>query len=244
MPEISSYAPIFMPIKIIHGKQTGPILLVLAGMHGDELNGTEIINRLLKNIALKRLKGTLIMIPVFNVYGHITRSRYLTDGLELDKAFPGKEKGSCLQICSHLHEELLSKADYCIDLRTGAINHINFPQIYADPKVKDNDRLANAFKAPIICHIKHEKNTLGNIASEKNIPYLVYEAGEANRFNEREIKIGIKGILNILNSLDMVSLSKSKSKDPLVMEGYNWIRSPKSGISYSNMKLGQKVEFL
>ncbi|MGD9153735.1 MAG: succinylglutamate desuccinylase/aspartoacylase family protein [Gammaproteobacteria bacterium] len=245
MPEISSYAPIYMPIKVVHGKQTGPTLLVLAAIHGDELNGTEIVNRLLGLSLLKKLTGTLIMIPVFNVYGYITRSRYLTDGLELDKAFPGRATGSHAARLAHLFtSEILSQVDYCIDLRTGAINHSNLPQIYINPEIEQNEQLARAFKAPVICHVKAEKNTLRATASKKNIPYLIYEAGEALRFDERAIKVGLKGITNVLRHLKMLpELNKPKQKTAtsFVVESYNWIRAPKSGTAYSNIKLGQKV---
>jgi predicted deacylase len=245
MPEISSYAPIYMPIKVVHGKQTGPTLLVLAAIHGDELNGTEIVNRLLALSLLKKLKGTLIMIPVFNVYGYITRSRYLTDGLELDKAFPGRASGSHAARLAHIFtSEILTQVDYCIDLRTGAINHSNLPQVYVNPEIHESEQLARAFKAPVICHVKLTKNTLRETASKKNIPYLVYEAGEALRFDERAIKVGLKGIINVLRSIHMLPESakpKNKVITSFVVEHYNWVRAPKSGTAYSSVQLGQKV---
>lgn len=245
MPEISNYAPIYMPIKVIHGKQSGSTLLILAAIHGDELNGTEIVNRLLGLSLLKRLKGTLIMIPVFNVYGYITRSRYLTDGLELDKTFPGHSKGSHAARLAHLFtSEILTQVDYCIDLRTGAINHSNLPQIYINPEIKESEQLAKAFKAPVICHVKPERHTLCETASRKNIPYLVYEAGEALRFDERAIKIGLRGTINILRELQMLPKLKQTIEHaitPFTAERYNWIRAPKSGTAYTDVKLGQKV---
>jgi len=234
-----------MPIKIIHSKQAGPTLLVIAAVHGDELNGTEIVNRLLTLSLLKRLKGTLIMIPVFNVYGYITRSRYLTDGLELDRAFPGQASGSHAARLAHLFTyEILIKADYCIDLRTGAINHSNLPQIYINPEIPQSEQLAKAFRAPIICHVKSERHSLRATASKEKIPYLVYEAGEALRFNERAIKVGLRGILNIMRELHMLPASNKLARKrfvPLIVERYSWIRASKSGITYTNIKLGQKV---
>ena len=124
LPEMFTCAPMYMPIKVVHGKEAGPTVLIIAAMHGNEVNGTEIINQLRKKSELNELKGTLIMIPVMNVYGMTHRSRYMPDGAELDRSFPGSESGSHAARLTHLFTtEVLDKADYCIDLQTGALNH-------------------------------------------------------------------------------------------------------------------------
>lgn len=246
MPEIFNCTPMYMPIKVVHGKQAGPCVLVIAAVHGDELNGMEIVNRLLSLSMMKNLHGTLIAIPVFNVYGFITRSRYLADGLELDRYFPGSETGSHASRLAHLFtKEILSMADYCIDIRTGAINHSNFPKIYIDTTNERTKELAEAFRAPVICNVSAEKNSLRETANFNKIPYMVYEAGEALRFDEHAIKIGVRGVANVLRKLKMLPEAhkqQKKAAKPFFTVQYLWVRASKSGVSYSKTKLGQWVK--
>lgn len=246
MPEIFNCTPMFMPIKVVHGKQSGPCMLVIAAVHGDELNGMEIINRLLSLSMMKNLRGTLLAIPVFNVYGFITRSRYLADGLELDRYFPGSETGSHAARLAHLFtKEIFSMADYCIDIRTGAINHSNLPKLYIDTTHEKIRGLAEAFKAPVICNVSAEKNSLRKTANFNKIPYMVYEAGEALRFDEHAIKVGVRGIANVLRELKMLPEAHKPHKKittPFVTVQYLWVRASKSGVSYSKVKLGQLVK--
>ncbi|WP_258006694.1 succinylglutamate desuccinylase/aspartoacylase family protein [Coxiella burnetii] len=126
-----------MPIKVIRGKEKGPCLLILAAMRGNQLNGTEIINRLLDHTILKRLQGTLIAIPVMNVYGLINRSHYLPGGIELDRNFPGSKTGShAARLADLFTKEILDKADYCIDLQTGLLNHTIYRKFTLTLKMK------------------------------------------------------------------------------------------------------------
>ena len=130
LPELFSCAPMYMPIKVIHGKQAGPCLLVIAAMHGNELNGAEIINRLLQSKGISELKGTLIAVPIMNVYGFINKTRAMPGGATLGTSFPGSPHGSHAARLAHLFcSEIFSLADYCIDLQTGWLNHSNLPQI-------------------------------------------------------------------------------------------------------------------
>ncbi len=245
LPEIFSSTPIYMPIKVRHGKQPGPCILVMAAIHGDEFNGTEIINRLNNLTMLKRLHGTLITIPVFNVYGFITRSRYLIDGSELDRYFPGSEKGSHAARLAHLFTtEILTKANYCIDLRTGSINHSNLPHIYINKNDEEALKLAKTFAPPVISYADYDPGSLRKTATKHDIPYLLYEAGEAMRFNEGSIKVGVRGIVNVMRQLQMLpadSKVKTKKSRSCITEKTEWIRAATSGIAYSKIKLGQQI---
>lgn len=246
LPQLFSCAPLHMPIKVIHGKRSGPCLLVTAAMHGNELNGTEIINRLLKISALKQLRGTLIAIPVLNVYGLINRSRYLPGGLELDRCFPGAKTGTHAARMAHIFtSEIFNKADVCIDLQTGFINYTNLPQIYVNFEDEQAKTLAETFNAPVISNTTCEKGMLRTLAFKKKKPFLLYEAGEAMRFDEHAIKVGVKGILNIMRKLDMLPNSTSKKEAPLksfFTEKNIWVRASTSGISHTKHKLGQHVK--
>ncbi len=246
LPELFSCAPLYMPIKVIHGKQAGPCLLITAAMHGNELNGTEIINRLLSMASVQKLKGTLLAIPVLNVYGLINRSRYLPGGIELDRCFPGSESGTHAARMAHTFtQEIFSKADACIDLQTGFINHTNLPQVYVNFDDKKSRHLATAFNAPVISKIKNEVGALRTLAHKESKPFLLYEAGEAMRFDEHAIKVGLKGVLNVMKSLDMLS-TKPKQKEAQLQSFFAekniWVRASTSGISHTQYALGQSIK--
>lgn len=246
LPELYSCAPLYMPIKVIHGKQSGPCLLITAAMHGNELNGTEIINRLLNMSGLKKLRGTLIAIPVLNVYGLINRSRSLPGGIDLDRCFPGSKTGThAARMANIFTQEIFSKADVCLDLQTGFVNHSNLPHIYTPLKDEQSISLAKVFNAPVISNTPCEKGMLRTLAIKHNKPFLLYEAGEAMRFDEHAIKTGLKGSLNIMRKLSMLPEKSGKKEAPLknfVAEKNIWVRASTSGISYSEHKLGQHIK--
>ena len=246
LPELFSCAPLYMPIKVIHGKQAGPCLLITAAMHGNEINGTEVINQLLNTRVLKRLHGTLIAVPVLNVYGLINRSRDLPGGVDLNRCFPGSENGTHAARVAHLFvREVFSKADICIDLQTGFINYSNLPQIYLNFNDEKAKLLAEAFNAPVISNLVYEKGMLATYAKQKNIPFLMYQAGEAMRFDQGTIKVGVKGILNVMKKLAMLPVKASAK--PVAFKSHFtekniWVRASTSGISHSNLTLGQYVK--
>lgn len=245
LPELFSCAPLYMPIKVIHGKQAGPCLLVTAAMHGNELNGTEIINRLFDTKVLNRLQGTLIAIPVLNVYGLINRSRYLPGGLELDQCFPGSKTGTLAARLAHIFtSEIFDKADVCIDLQTGFINYTNLPQIYVNFEDSRAKALAETFNAPVISNTVCENGMLRTLAFKKKKPFLLFEAGEAMRFDEHAIKVGVKGVLNVMRKLDMfpANVKREPSLKSFFTEKNIWVRAATSGISHSKHKLGQYVK--
>lgn len=246
LPELFSCAPLYMPIKVIHGKEAGPCLLITAAMHGNELNGTEIINRLLEKSSVKRLAGTLIAIPVLNVYGLINRSRYLPGGVDLDRCFPGSKAGTHAARMAHIFtQEIFSKADVCLDLQTGFINYTNLPQIYTSFKDEKSKSLAKIFNAPVISDMPCEKGMFRAMAIKKNKPFLLYEAGEAMRFDEHSIKTGVKGIVNIMRTLSMLP-EKPTNKETMLKSFFAeqniWVRASTSGVSHSTHKLGQFIK--
>jgi len=246
LPELFTCAPVYMPIKVIHGKQSGPTLLVIAAMHGDEVNGTEIINRLLKLPSLKKLKGTLIAVPVLNVYGLLNRSRYLPNGHLLDRYFPGNKTGShASRLCYWFIQEVFKHADVCIDLQTGSRNHSNFPQVYVNFDDQQSLDLAKTFNAPVITNVQTEKGSLRQYANKCKTPLLVYEAGEAMRFDERAIKVGLKGITSIMRSLKMLDTPKLKPKrsfKAIRATQRVWVRASTSGIALAKVALGEQVK--
>lgn len=236
--------PATIPVRVIRGKRSGPTVFISAAIHGDELNGIEIIRRLRNLPALKKLKGTLILVPVVNVYGLSTLSRYLPDRRDLNRSFPGSPKGSlAARIAKIFFNEIVQKCDYGIDLHTGAIHRTNLPQIRTNTKNEETLALAKAFEAPVILHAELRDGSLRAEAQEQGIPILLYEAGEALRFDDTSIKIGVKGIINVLKALEMLPLSaKKRQKNPLVLQKSSWLRASASGMLRTLKGLGDTVK--
>lgn len=238
---------ITMPVHIIHGKEAGNVLLVSAAIHGDEIAGVEIIRRLLKSPSLKRIKGTLVAIPIVNVHGFINMSRYLPDRRDLNRSFPGSKKGSLAGRMANLFmEEIMSKVTHGVDLHTGAIHRTNFPQIRANLDDPTTLSLAEAFGTPALLNSEIREGSLRQAAANIGIPILVYEAGEALRFDEMSIRTGLKGILNIMYQLDMLTPSAKrkprKKIEPFIARSSSWVRAPESGIVRLKVKPGQRVK--
>ncbi|MDT8317521.1 MAG: succinylglutamate desuccinylase/aspartoacylase family protein [bacterium] len=235
-----------MPVHVIHGKKPGPRLFISAAIHGDEINGVEIIRRLLKLRLLNKLRGTLIAIPVVNAYGFINHSRYLPDGRDLNRFFPGNSKGSLTsQLASLFMDEIVSKCTHGIDMHTGSRHRNNLPQIRADLSLEENETLASAFGAPVVIDARLRDGSLREAASEIKIPLLLYEAGEALRFNDMAIKMGIKGIISVMRKIGNLPPRMAQGKrqmEPLLARSTKWTRAPISGIVQSAMQLGTKVE--
>ncbi|MBA3537235.1 MAG: succinylglutamate desuccinylase/aspartoacylase family protein [Tatlockia sp.] len=243
LPDFNSCLSFYMPIKIVHGKQNGPCLLIFSGIEGNEFNGIEIINRLLKNSSINSLNGTLIAIPIINVLGLIN-SNSLPYDKKIEDCFPGREHGSYGErIAKIFTQEIFSKTTHCIELKTGGLNNDILPQIYCDVSNDETKNLAKRFATPVISNIG-ESNSLRETAKDLNIPLLVYKAGEAMRFDESSIKIGMAGVLNILTALNMID---DKEADPIQMvkpvftQEQDWARCSRSGILVSHVTLGQFV---
>lgn len=245
LPFLYTHSPTTMPVNIIHGRHAGPCLLVTSAIHGDEINGIEIIRRLLGHKSLSRIKGTLILIPVVNVFGFVGQSRYLPDRRDLNRSFPGSSKGSMAARLSNLiMTEILPHCSHVIDLHTGAIGRENLPQIRAtletgSDKLKE---LAMAFSAPVVLDALLREGTFRQAAHEIGISSLVYEAGEALRFDEVSIRAGVTGILNVMSHLDMIrKRTRKRTHSPIVAKGSSWVRASQSGVVRSLVALGARV---
>ena len=215
-----------------------------SAIHGDELNGIEIIRRIKKLSILKKLKGTLILVPVVNVYGLNTLSRYLPDRRDLNRSFPGSTKGSiAARIAKIFFSEIVQKCNYGIDLHTAAIHRSNLPQIRTNIKFEQTLMLAKAFEAPVVLHSELRDGSLRFTAQEVGVPVLLYEAGEALRFDEKSIKIGVKGVINVLKALNMLPETKKKfHANPLILNKSSWARALDSGMLRTIKALGDMVK--
>jgi predicted deacylase len=207
------------------------------------LNGVEIIRRLLNLKALRSIRGTLIAVPVVNVHGFLNQSRYLPDRRDLNRSFPGSAKGSiAARLANTFYREVVSKSDFGIDLHTGAINRSNLPQIRANLDDENTLPLANAFGVPVIINANVRDGSLRACAADLGMPMLIYEAGEALRFDEVSIRAGLRGVLNVMRLIGMLPAKRrSKSIVPVLARSTAWLRAPDSGVVTSKVSLGSRV---
>ena len=245
LPSFYTHSSVNMPVHVVHGRRPGPVLLVSAAIHGDEINGVEIIRRLLVNKSIDRIKGTLIAIPVVNVYGFVSKSRYLPDRRDLNRSFPGSENGSMAsRLANVLMTQILPHTTHIIDLHTGAVNRENLPQIRA--KLLDNpelETLAKAFGVPVILNAEFLQNSFRAAAFDKGIGVLLYEAGEALRFDEVSIRAGVRGVLQVMIELGMRPRSKRpREVESMVANTSRWVRAAQSGILRALVAIGTKVQ--
>ncbi len=237
--------PTQIPIRIIRGRKEGPVVFISAAIHGDELNGIEIIRRVQKLKILKKLRGTLIFVPIVNIYGVLTLSRYLPDRRDLNRSFPGSTKGSLASRISKIFfDEIVCKCDLGIDLHTGAIHKSNLPQVRVNTKDESVLKLAKAFEAPVVLHSELRDGSLRSVAGENNVPVILYEAGEALRFDEKSIRIGVKGIVNVLREFGLLTktIRKRAPKIPIITKQSSWIRATHGGIIRTIKALGDTVK--
>ncbi len=245
LSRLADHTDMTLRLQVIHGKKPGPTLFISAAVHGDEIIGVEIIRRLSQMKTIAKVRGTLILIPVVNGYGFLGMSRYLPDRRDLNRVFPGSENGSSASQLAHTFmREIVSRSDFGLDLHSGAIHRENLPQIRAnlnDPIVKD---MATAFGASVMLNSNLRDGSLREAAQSVGCHMLLYEAGEALRFNERAIRIGVNGALGVMRHVGL--LPKSKSKKPRITPvqpvSSHWLRAPISGLMRAAYGLGDVVE--
>jgi predicted deacylase len=238
-------AEVSLPTVVVHGRRPGPRLFVSAAVHGDEINGVEVIRRLLGLRGLRRLHGALIAVPVVNVYGFLTQSRYLPDRRDLNRSFPGSPKGSLAARLAHVFmEEVVAHSTHGIDLHTGSSHRSNLPQLRACIDDAETARLARAFGVPVILNSVLRDGSLREAVRERNIPMLVYEAGEALRFDEVGIRAGVRGVLSVMRAIGMLAggAPRRPSIEPLLARTSQWVRAPSSGVLRTGAVLGARVK--
>ena len=243
--DLSIRVPIAMPVHIINGRREGPTLFVSAAIHGDEINGVEIIRRIMKLSTLGSLRGTLIAVPIVNVPGFLNLSRYLPDRRDLNRSFPGSARGSLASRLAGLFlDQVVSNSTHGIDLHTGALHRENFPQIRVDMNDRAALRMACAFGVPLVLNAEYRDGSLRDAANTLSVPVIVYEAGEALRFDESAIRSGVKGVTRVMQELGMLRSRArgSTRRDPLLLHSSRWIRAPSSGVVRANQPIGAYIK--
>ncbi len=232
-----------LPVRVINGVQPGAKLWLSAAIHGDELNGVEIIRQVLEKIQPEKLRGTVIAVPIVNVFGFIEQSRYLPDRRDLNRSFPGSESGSLASRLANLFmREIVNKCTHGIDLHTATMHRTNLPQIRANLENPETYRCAEAFNAPVMLHSNTRDGSLRQAATKKGIPVLLYESGEALRFDNTAINLGVRGILKVMEYLDMYNFPLEMAQlNSIQIQKSKWIRASRGGILHLKIHLGQKI---
>ncbi|MBA3813769.1 MAG: succinylglutamate desuccinylase/aspartoacylase family protein [Alphaproteobacteria bacterium] len=241
---LPNHAAFDLDMRVIHGLKPGKRLFICATIHGDELNGIEIIRRVLASSLTKHIHGTLIAIPIVNLFGMLLHSRYLPDRRDLNRSFPGSEAGSsAAQLANTFLTEVVAKCTHGIDLHTGSNNRLNLPQIRCGFEHDETLRLALSFGAPVILKSKIREGSLREAAENLGIPTLTFEGGEALRFNEFAVRAGVAGILRVMSTLKMIPAGKCSAAkgSPVISPSSRWLRSPMTGVLRSACWLGDKV---
>lgn len=234
-----------IPIYVFNSDQPGPTVLVQAGLHGDEINGIEIVRRMLQEDRFHVQRGSVIAVPILNIFGFIHFSRDVPDGKDVNRSFPGSRSGSMAsRLAYHYTNQILHQVDFAIDLHTGGALRHNYPQIRYTEDYPESKLLADVFQAPFMFPARLIRGSFRNAARKINIPVVVFEAGESMRFDEYAILEGMQGILNVLYHFEMVPRI-----DPMYAETHNsiillerkWLRAPTAGMFIPEVRNGSKV---
>jgi predicted deacylase len=248
--KLSNHAPVTLPVHVLHGPLPGPTMFVSAAIHGDELNGVEIIRRLLRTLAPQSISGTLLCVPVVNVFGFISRSRYLPDRRDLNRSFPGSSGGSLAARLAHLFlTEIVKRSQIGIDLHTAAIHRINLPQIRCvfrnNPRCRE---LGVAFGADVMLESPERPGSLREAARLAGVDVLSYEGGEGLRFDEFAIRAGVEGITGVMLQVGMLELAETVElpagdrRAPVFINASSWVRSPEGGVFRTTKRIGDTVD--
>ena len=242
--ELSSGFPVRMPVHVINGHQPGPQLFISAALHGDEINGVEIIRRFTRLTALRDLCGSVVAVPIVNTPGFLYQSRYLPDRRDLNRSFPGSHDGSLAgRIARCFLDEIVSGSSWGVDLHTGSHHRSNYPQVRASLDSPEIEAAARAFGVPVVLNAGFRQGSLREAANSLGVPVIVYEAGEALRFDEAGIRAGVRGIIGVMQHLAMLPRRDEHSElpEPLVLRSSRWVRAPCSGVLRVIEPLGAQV---
>lgn len=239
---LPTYTNIDLPVRILRGDEDGHTLLLSGGLHGDEINGIEIVRRLLTKDYLKPKRGTVIAVPLMNIYGFIQNVRGVPDGKDINRSFPGSKSGSLAKLLAYtIMKEIIPIIDFGIDFHTGGSSRANYPQIRCTFNSSKNIEIAKAFAPPVILHSKLIDKSFRRAAHNKNKHILVYESGESLRLDEFGIREAIDGTKRVMKYLDMID----EAPKPGVTEIFkrsSWIRATHAGIFNSSVHLGEDVK--
>lgn len=240
---LPTHTNIDLPVRVIRAQKPGPVLLLTGGLHGDEINGIEIVRRIIVNGFAKPERGTIIAIPLMNVYGFIQNVRGVPDGKDINRSFPGSKTGSLAKLVAYtIMHEIIPKIDIGLDFHTGGASKANYPQLRCVFDIERNMELAQAFAPPVLLHSSLINNSFRKAAHQKKKHILVYETGETLRFDEGGIQEGINGTLRLMKYLEMRSEAPEPNEATEIYRNSAWIRASYAGLYTPKIKLGDIVK--
>lgn len=233
-----------LPVEVVHGLQPGPRVWISAAIHGDELNGIAITRRVLRKLQPRKLVGTVVVVPIVNVFGFLSHDRYLPDRRDLNRSFPGSARGSMAARLAHLFmESIVEGSTLGIDLHTGSDHRENLPQIRADLDDETTLAAARSFDPPVLLHAPVRDGSLRGAATAAGVPVLLYEGGQSNRYDDVPIRRGVDGVLRVLEHLGMLEGAPERpGAEPAPISTKSvWSRAGRSGLVELSVELGDRV---
>ena len=235
-----------IPIIIERATIPGPTILITAAIHGDEINGVEIVRQLIARKINKPKRGTIICIPILNVFGFINTERAFPDGRDLNRSFPGTKKGSLAsRVAYHFNHQILPHADYCLDFHTGGASRFNAAQIRVTPGDENSLKLAKVFNAPFTVISNNLKKSYRATCHKLGTPIILFEGGKSMESNKQIVSYGVRGTKRFLNNLGMLDAKFKVTKplkDTVIIEKTKWIRAQKSGLIHLKIACNKWVE--
>lgn len=241
---LPTYTSIDLPVRVIRAEKDGPVLLLSGGLHGDEINGIEIVRRMIANDHLKLSAGTIIAIPLMNIYGFIQNVRGVPDGKDINRSFPGNKSGSLATLVAYtIMNDIIPQIDYGVDFHTGGASRANYPQIRCVFDIEKNMELAKVFSAPVTLNSNLIDKSFRKAAHKKGKHILVYETGESLRLDEDGINEGIMGTKRLMHYLGMRRKpSEDTPAENTLYKNSKWVRAKYAGIFNSTIELGESVK--
>ena len=240
--ERSSGMPVKMPVRVWRGQKPGPVLLLTAALHGDELNGIGVIRGLIRDPGFELLAGTLVLVPVVSVYGFERRSRYLPDRRDLNRSFPGTAGGSLTSRFAHaVFEQLVSRCDYAIDFHTAAVQRTNFPNVRGDLRNPAVRRIARAFGCELVVHGLGPEGSLRRAATSAGRPTVLFEAGEVLKIEPSLVEVGLRGVRNVMAELGMLDEPLTRPIYQATIRKTKWVRADHGGMLDFHVSPGDVV---
>ncbi|MEZ5009919.1 MAG: succinylglutamate desuccinylase/aspartoacylase family protein [Chitinophagales bacterium] len=246
--KLPTRSKIEVPIIVSRGKKPGPCLLLMAGIHGDEVNGIEIVRQIVASKYNQPESGTIICIPILNVFGFIHQTREFPDGRDLNRVFPGAKKGSLAsRFAYHIMTEIIPHVDYCIDYHTGGGQRFNYTHLRLNSEDEKSMELAQAFAPPFIMHAKNREKSFRDSMVKLGKKVILFEGGKSMYLDKYVTKVGVEGAIRVIDFLGMRDFSLEISnmelaKTPIIIQNSSWVRARHSGMFRSFVSVGDKVE--
>lgn len=235
-----------IPVYVYNAKEPGPTLLVQGGLHGDEINGIEVIRKMIQENKFRVQKGAVIAVPILNVFGFIHFSRDVPDGKDVNRSFPGSKSGSMAsRIAYHYITDILPQVDFGIDLHTGGAQRHNYPQVRYTQEDSISKKIAEIFNAPFAFPSKLIPGSFRNAARKMGKPSVVFEAGESMRFDNASIEVGMQGVLNVMAHFKMIISIDTKNTEnskSIPLTKRKWLRAPTAGMFIPDVGNGAEIK--